>query len=217
MYLYDMTVMMAHLLKKIQELESRVVTAESDRAMMQAIFLEKTNDLEARLKIAETDRIAAEDDCKAMQARLQTAEADHNTAKADQKMMQTRLFETAQASEAQFLVSNEKIDDLEARAKTAEAEIEVLKQRLIADKTWSVMRNVQGLIEDAIRNVHELPGHTIVPHMRTMSEFESDAKAIKTAPSKEELDSANRYIKWLNLEISVQDFLLSKASRTPPR
>ena len=58
-----------------------------------------------------------------------------------------------QATEAQLLVSNE-----------LRAEIEVLQQQAVANNIWSILRNVQDLIDQQCAQV---PRSTTVPHMRS--------------------------------------------------
>ena len=117
-------------------------------------------------------------------------------AEADRKALEARFLEKTNELEARILISNE-----------MRAEIEALQQQSVAKNTWAVLRNVQELIVDAISNVHKLPPYSIVPHMRPLSAFKSDADAIKIPPTQEELDMAERYIKSLNPNIIVRDFV----------
>ena len=111
------------------------------------------------------------------------------------KIAESRLLETAQIAEARLLVLNE-----------LRAEIEDLNQKLISKDTWAVMRSVYDVIKDAISRLDKLPGYAIVPHMRKMTTFKSDVEAIMTAPTDEELKSANRFLKSLKFDISVRNF-----------
>ena len=95
----------------------------------------------------------------------------------------------------------------ESDRKEMEAVIELIKQQSFSRRTWSVVQSVQDLINDAVTNFHKLPGHTVVPHMRTLAAYKSDAEAIKTAASDEELASAKSYIESIKLDISVRDFV----------
>jgi hypothetical protein len=134
-----------------------------------------------------------------------------------------RLAEAAESDRAamnvRFLELEDRANTAENRANTAEhrantaehranpPQNKALKQQSIAEKTWRVMRDRNVLIQDAVTNLHMLPGHAIVPHMRRKTTFPSDALAITTEPSDEELEAANRYIKSLILDTSVHDFV----------
>ena len=185
-------------------LDSSAATSQRSMDHMSVTINRFLNEMENRARIAEADR-------KALEARLleatQTAEANRNAfearllestqiAEADRKAFEARFLEKTNELEARILISNE-----------MRAEIEALQQQSVAKNTWAVLRNVQELIVDAISNVHKLPPYSIVPHMRPLSAFKSDADAIKIPPTQEELDMAERYINSLNPNIIVRDFV----------
>ena len=163
-------------------------------------LLRKDQEMEDRLQIAESGR-------KEMEARfrekIDDLEDRARIAELNRKEMETRL----QIAESDRKEMEIRLQIAESDRKEMEAQIELIKQQSISRRTWSVVRSVQDLIDDAITNFYKLPGHTIVPHMRTLTAYQSDAEAINTAATNDELASANGYIESLVLDISVRDFV----------
>lgn len=139
-----------------------------------------------------------------MMARMHEMEALLQNAESDRKKMEDR----AQIAESYSKEMEALAQIAESARKEMEAEFELIKQQSIStSRTWTVMQSVQDLIDDTITNCHKLPDKTIVPHMRTLTTYKSDAEAIKTAATDEELALAKSYIESIKLDISVRDFV----------
>ena len=93
------------------------------------------------------------------------------------------------------------------RALTAESKFKNLTQLFNSSKEWSINHDVEDLIADAVSNQHKLPAHTIVPHMRRLTDFPSDFDAIKFKATIKELELARNFLQDLKPEVHIHDFI----------
>jgi hypothetical protein len=113
----------------------------------------------------------------------------------------------AQTAEAERKAMGAALQPAEDERKSMKVEIEDLQQRLIAKRTWSVVRKTQDLINDAVKYFRKLPPHVIVPHMRKTTTYSSDMDAMNHPASPKELKSAQLYIDSLIPVVEVRDFI----------
>ncbi len=97
------------------------------------------------------------------------------------------------------------VSQCEKQAISTEGQVPAIAESSIAG--WRVYRNIQDLITIGRRLMLLFPGDAWVPHMRTTTEYPSDANAIEEPASEDEKILARDYICRRNLKLDGVDFV----------
>ncbi len=96
------------------------------------------------------------------------------------------------------------VSQCEKQAISTDGQVPTIAESNIARQR--VYRNIQDLITKGRRLILLFPGDAWVPHMRSKTEYPSDAKAIEEPASEDEKILARDYICRRNLEVDIVDF-----------